>query len=290
MAGVDRLCPNVRKRVAVQFFRVVFKENLVIGLRFASNFAYVAFALNRIALIGTSGGHGKLVEKVSKASVRKYLAITCLISLGLSVVKSFKYRVNYEHEERNYPFSIEAHLWVTTTLFQNVFFVVNTISDLLNYFVFLFLHLAIDVYMLVRLRATLNEKLARFGANSAATNNQQAAAARKQQEILEAKSNATRMVVINSTLNILFKLPLTLMPTINLVTAYIYIHRKRTGASVEDINRFTSNMFRTGCMYLITDVSDWLLTILVSVQFFIYVRFDKKMRLATRRYFNLESN
>ena len=86
-------CPETRKIVGIQFFKIIFKEFLVTMLRFMLNFTYVAFALNRINLIGRE--HGKLVTFMYEIGVKKYIGISFLISSSLSWIKGFKYQINY---------------------------------------------------------------------------------------------------------------------------------------------------------------------------------------------------
>ena len=82
-------CPEIRKLVAIQFFKIIFTECFVTMFKFMCNFAYVAFALNRISLIGKD--HGKLVKFISKVGIEKYIVVTLLISSLLSWIKGLKY-------------------------------------------------------------------------------------------------------------------------------------------------------------------------------------------------------
>lgn len=87
----DVFCPDTRRIVFFQFFKIIFKETIIVALRFMSNFAYMAFAFNRIALIGQN--HAKIVEKLAKWKFKKYMLITGFISVILSIIKGFKYHV-----------------------------------------------------------------------------------------------------------------------------------------------------------------------------------------------------
>lgn len=88
----DIFCPPTSRLVPIQFFKVIFKETLLIALRFASNFAYIGFASNRVALIGKD--HVKLVQFISNIKIKNYFMATGFISLCFSIVKVFKYKVN----------------------------------------------------------------------------------------------------------------------------------------------------------------------------------------------------
>lgn len=87
----DFFCPSTRRLVPIQFFKIIFKETLVIALRFMSNFAYFAFAFNRMALLGND--NVKFVKNITEMNFKKYMIVTGLISTSLSVVKGFKYQV-----------------------------------------------------------------------------------------------------------------------------------------------------------------------------------------------------
>ena len=97
-------CPEIRKLVVIQFFKIIFKECLVTMLRFMCNFTYVAFALNRISLIGRE--HGKLVTFMSDLGMKKYIGVTLLTSAIFSWIKGFRYQVNYSYPHLNFPISL----------------------------------------------------------------------------------------------------------------------------------------------------------------------------------------
>ena len=69
------------------------------------NFNYVAFALNRIDLIGKDPS--KIVKFISEVDIRIYTLVTFLISCVFSCIKYFKYQVNSSEPYLNYPISNE---------------------------------------------------------------------------------------------------------------------------------------------------------------------------------------
>lgn len=107
----DAFCPETHKYIPIQFLLIIFKETLLIAVRlFISNFFYVAFAFNRLSLIDKD--HGKLVQFISGVSFKKYVSLKVFISLALSSIKVFKYRVNYETVEKEYPIRYEENIWI----------------------------------------------------------------------------------------------------------------------------------------------------------------------------------
>ena len=89
----EAFCPEIRKIVFFQLFKIIFKECLTTTFRFMLNFSYVAFALNRIVTIKKD--QNKLVKFVFEMSIKVYFGLTLIISVVLSVIKFFKYEVNY---------------------------------------------------------------------------------------------------------------------------------------------------------------------------------------------------
>ena len=73
---------------------------------------------------------------MSKAKVKYYILITLAISLGLSVIKYFKYfkyEINYDELESTFPVSNEWNIFIDSYLKSSnlAYFIINSISDLL---------------------------------------------------------------------------------------------------------------------------------------------------------------
>ena len=96
-------CPVIRKLVGFQYFKIIIQEVLGNSLRFMVNFGYVAFAFNRIALIGKD--HNKLTEFFRDVGINTYIGVCFFISLGLSVIKFFHYKINFGEEIPFFPVS-----------------------------------------------------------------------------------------------------------------------------------------------------------------------------------------
>ena len=278
-------CPEIRKQVAIQFFKIIFKECLVTMLRFMLNFTYVAFALNRISLIGKD--HGKLVTFISKIVVKKYIVITCLISISLSWIKYFKYEINYFYSYFDFPISKEMDIITKsriTSIFADFYFTFNSISDLINYLVFVVICIIIDVCMVVQLRRILNEK-----SKKSESLNQKLIETKKA-ENEEVVNKAIKMVVLNSTIGVLFKLPVCIIPLINVCAQFYYkTWGNRILNSAHPFNILYSNLIDSGFYTLIQDVSHLFFTLSLSMQIFIYHRFDKKFRTGYERLMNKDN-
>lgn len=177
------------------------------------------------------------------------------------------------------------------SILRDLYFVFNLISDMLNYVVFVLVNLTIDVYMLIRLRQTLNEKIEKlksiFSINSKINQNPNQLL-KKELEMQESMNNAIRMVIVNSTLNFFFKLTMALVPLNNLIYKFYY----QTKSYGNDKFAYGTQMRKlnlAGIQYLIPDIGEFLLTILISFQLFIFAGFDKKIKAGLSR-FNSKSN
>ena len=260
-------CPEIRKLVAIQFFKIIFKECLVTVFRFMCNFTYIAFALNRISLIGKD--HGKVVTFMSEVGIKKYILVTFFISLLLSWIKFFQYEVNYYNPNLNFPMLNQVSFFEKSSTFKDVFFIFNVISDLVNYFLFVVICVIIDVCMVVQLRRTLDEKLKKSQSLNQKQNEN------KKTESEEAVNKAIKMVVLNSAIGIFFKLPTCIIPLINVCAEFYYKNRKNLDYNL-NFGVFFQYLFDSELYYLIQDISYFFFTLSLSIQIFIYYRFDKK--------------
>ena len=161
----------------------------------------------------------------------------------------------------------------------NVYVIISLISDFLNYFVFVILNLSIDIYMLVRLRRTLKEKMQRFAKLS-----DKKQAKQKKLEMSHSINNAIRMVIVNSTFNILFKMPQILVPLENAIETF-YFHGKIYDCVYNPItchlgiSTFSEHLRDSFVYYMLPDLSEWLYNILISIQLFLYAHFDKNIKI-----------
>ena len=274
-------CPQIRKLVAIQFFKIIFKECFVTLFRFMCNFSYVAFALNRIGLIGKD--HGKIITFVSHLGIKKYIGITLMISASFSWINYFKYYVNYSYKVENdeFPFSIESIIYkqrfvVYSSKFIDAYYIINSISFVLNYFLFVILCAIIDICMVVQLRRVLEEKTKK--SESMSMNQKQNETKKAENE--EAVNKAIKMVVLNTAIGILFKLPISFIPLINLVAEFFQKNSINRNGYFFNLYVFLKNSeFNNVIEY----VSYFLFTLSLSIQFFIYNRFDKKFRTGYER-------
>ena len=242
------------------------------------NFTYIAFSLNRISLIGKD--HGKLVTFMSEIGIKKYIGITFLISCSLSWIKGFKYEVNYFYPNSNFPISNELDIIQTSLAphrFDDFYFIFNSITDLVNYLVFVVICIVVDICMVVQLRRTLEEKL-----KKSASLNQNLKNENKKAENEEAVNKAIKMVVLNSLIGIFFKLPVFFIPLVN-ICAQFHFNNWDYYQSHTSFGSFYTILLDSGFYFLIQDMSKFFFTLSLAIQMFIYKRFDKKFNLGYER-------
>lgn len=288
---LDILCPETRKLIVVQFFKIIFKETIFFAIQFMIQFAYMAFAFNRVSLIGKDPGN--LVQFFSESSMTKYLLSCAFISIGLSVIKVFSFKVNYDRSDDEYPMNQDGSVSNNLSLkkLRRVLGTLNSTIDLLNHLVFVIANLTIDIYMVVRLKKTLNEKSLRmFGDNKEknggmigmTTAKDEEKKAKLKKEIEDAVHNATKMVIVNSCLILLVKLPMMFMSIHKTIERFYFsgqdYYRYHKGFYI-----FYWRMFKMGFLDMIPDLNALLLVIYVSCQLFFYAHFDKKIKKAFRR-------
>ena len=102
----------------------------------------------------------------------------------------------------------------------------------------------------------------------------------KKKDVEDPMSNAIKMVLLNSGLNVLFKLPLSFMPVHNSIGTFYFKSGWYYSGSHLGFFKYNWILVKTGYFYLIPDLADLFYTVLISFQLFIYTRFDRKIKLA----------
>ena len=271
-------CPLIRKELFFQYFKIIVQEIIYVSLQFLGNFTYVAFAFNRISLIGKD--HNKLVKFMSDVGIKKYTAISSIISVGLSVVKMFSYRINYGQPESLYPIDYNE----ISIYFEHInlaYFIINSICDLLNYCVFIFVHLFIDIGMILTLRETLKAKLEKLKSMYSKADQE-----KKRIENETAVNNAISMVALNSSTSFLLKSPACVYSLIMLVFSIGKIYDKYLRTHPLLFRFYLDYCIEIRFCEMFLDIFDFLYLLSISIPFFFYKHFDKKIKCAFERKFS----
>jgi hypothetical protein len=189
-------------------------------MKLMSNSTSLQMSMNRYLLVGKD--HAKWVEKVAKANIGITMTIAFFASCLLSLVSvyqvyyfdGFNLSENNGNEYNSY-FYYHSYLWGFVDDIRNnlnqmysinvanldsvinmlpLVFTLTVLHDLFSYFIFCFFNLALDVMTVKKLKESLAEK-----ARLSSTN--------KQDEQMRAERRSVIMVVLNSIVNILIRLP-----------------------------------------------------------------------------------
>ena len=270
-------CPEIRTFYFFQYFKIIFKSIFVPSFNFMCNFTYIAFAFNRVNSIDND------VKFLTKVGIKKYIALTFLFSLSLSAMKFFKYTVNNGTPYVNYPMSNEWDILSTymihKTLLFDIFFIINSISDIVNYVVFVLICLFVDIYMVVKLHKILVDKMKKL--ENLYKNDILAVKKKENEDVLK---KAIQMVIINNAISFFQKAPSAFLPIIN-AYAQIYYGHLHNILKATNFTLFYSSLFYTGFFGQFIELCDLLYYISITIQFFIYKRFDKKIQIAIERLF-----
>lgn len=141
--------------------------------------------------------------------------------------------------------------------------------------------------MVVKLRNTLNEKSTRFSNNndsmSSSLDEKQSKKAKENEDVI---NKAIKMVILNTALSILFKIPFVFIPIVNVIAGFYYKDRQFAYDHAK-FGRFYGALNSSGMYVLIPILYDFFYTVFISFQLFIFVSFDKKIASGFDRIFSL---
>ena len=267
-------CPIIRKTIFMQWFKIIVQETFMTALKFMNNFTYVGFAFNRISLIGKD--HNKMVKFMSDLGIKKYIVFSLFISFGLSVIKVFEYDINPGFALFSYPISYDYN-YARFKQPNSIFYIFSFISDLFNHVVFLLINLAIDIGLIVKLRQTLNEMLEKAKVYS--TKAQQEAKNKENENVM---NNARSMIIWNTSLNLILKLPSALY-------SFFYLYAHVLKPNINDHLVFFDFFFyvciEADFCNMFIQLSDFLYFICISIQLFFYKHYDKKFAQSFKKVF-----
>ena len=101
----------------------------------------------------------------------------------------------------------------------------------------------------------------------------------------EVVNKAINIVVINTAIVILFVLPVSFVPILNVIAEFYYKSFEMRYIHPA-FGRFYSSLFFNGFYGQISEFADFLFVFSISIQPFIYKRFDKKFQIAFDRIFH----
>lgn len=283
-------CSSIRKFVAIQYVKIIFGEFLDNTCRLVSNFTFFAFSLCRMSKVGKK--HDKFTVFISDLSVKKYMSAVILLSGSMSVCKALEFKINSDYPEFTYPISFfqNPHLsgWQYTSVYIFIA-VINVLHNLINYFIFVIVHLIVDIVLVTRLWRVIKEKEEKMTKYSEKT----------QKENEESKRRVILMVILNSTVNLCTKIPLmiTSMNDLRMIIQkpYSYIgdfdYKEYFNLFYELDQFITSFSFKYYCSsrqscLLFQKFGNCLFLFSLSIIFYFLKYFDKNFKTAYDLIFN----
>ena len=135
--------------------------------------------------------------------------------------------------------------------------------------------------MVRELRQVMADKLQKIERLYAQQSKTKVESAKKESD--EAINKAIKMVVINTAIGVLFKMPISFIPILNVIATFYYKSLKMQYIHPA-FGRFYSSLFLNGFYGQISDFTDFLFIISISIQPLIYKHFDKKFQIAFDRF------
>lgn len=204
------ICPTIRIFLSSQYFKLVSGEFFLHFFILMSNCTYVAFALCRLSLVGINKEQKKSFLKfVSDLSVWKLMGVIVIFSCSLAIVKPFRFTIRHFQDNilKEYPaffFADESFESIKAAIFKLIF-ITNILYEFVNYCVFVFINMAIDLVMLKRVRQVMCEREDKMREQIRAIRDKQ-----KKEDKLSFRV-LVKFVMLNSLANIGLKIPVCVM-------------------------------------------------------------------------------
>jgi hypothetical protein len=281
-------CSSVRNSVFIQYIKIIVVEYLSCVIRLMSNFSYVAFSLNRLALVGKN--HNPLTKFVSEVSILGFLLFSLIVSGSFAAPKVLGYSINLTEPDIDYPFLFNQNphqTWVFN-YDETLILIFNGVYDVINYVLFIPVNLAIDIMLLVKLKQVMREKEEKF-------NDQIDQVKEKiKRENQESEKRVLNMIILNSIVNVTLKVPITITSLNDvrlLFNIRIIFDTPESGFRQWYSFPYTMNYF---CSYdriceIFKSFGNFLYLIALSLGFFFFKYFDKRFDSAYRFIFNLKN-
>ena len=265
-------CSTIRYNVVIQYFKIIFGEYFSCFFRLFSNFTYVAFALNRLSLIGNNPN--KVTKFFSELGIKKFIAFSIIVSAAFPVVKPLRYQINTIAYERYMPvlFFNFTHFSGHETIYK-LLIIFNSVYDIVNYILFVLLNLILDILLIKKLREAMRER------EEKVKDQIEAAREKVKKENDESFRRVIFMVVLSSLVNFLLKLPIVIT-SLNDLRYLITTSGWLQFDYFDDYNFEFSYSFSYFCYtdkicMIFFQFGNFLFLISLSVNFFFLKRFDK---------------
>jgi hypothetical protein len=151
-----------------------------------------------------------------------------------------------------------------------VFLVINILSDIFNYPVFLVICLVLDIVTCVELRKTLSKKVI--------------TSKKVEEEKQEAIFKSTLLIFLNALVNLLLKLPMCINSILEIVVSLKYF-RADYGLNFEVYDYFLYFLIDLNGLELFESVCNFLYFVSLALNFVFYYNFDLMFRFYFRKWY-----
>lgn len=277
-SNTDIFCSSIRKFMIVQYFEIIFIEFACNYLRFVSNLYHIAFVVNRLSLIGTE--HNKFTIYMTKLKVKNFSIFAFFIGIFVTIAKGFRLRANTYFPQWEYPFVYVGQEDQHKYALQLVITIFSILCDLLNGLGFFIFSIIIDLQLLIKIKQVTKSKQEKIG--MIAQSNQESTKSNCENAIMR----TILMVVLNSSVNLFFKSPNTLMSIVDVVKLVVGYSNDLVSVDYLMIPQKLAEKFVI-CGYFricqaLEQFSNLLFLVSIGMDFFFYYYFDNNFKLAIK--------
>lgn len=277
------VCSKIVLNLAVQFYKIIFTQFFAHVFRLLSNFTFLAFALNRLSLIGKD--HDCLTNAVSNMKIKNYLGISGLVSLLFSVVKIFLFEPNYSFPLLPYPIDFQDNPSQIPSQSKIISIkVLNAITNMLNYVLFGIINLIIDINLIRKMKQTMKEQEEKLKEQIS-----KKALETRIKENRESVDRTVKMSVLYALVNLAFKMPASIISLHDMLLVIFY--KPETIGLTDEIELYTFEyFFKYICSFsqicmTMNNYGDFLHLISLSTSILFFYKFDKKISFAFKEVF-----
>ena len=276
-------CSSLRKLIGVQYFKIVFNEFFCNYLRFVSNLFHIAFSVNRLSLIRKDTSNFN--EYVSRLRVRNFVIFSSLLGLIVTFAKGLRLRANLSNFEFETLFVYTDNNRSGIVGIKLAITILNCLCDLLNGPVFFLFCVVIDLQLVVALKQTTDEKLAKLESMMTKSNFENIHASLKNTVF-----RAIVMVAVNSLVNLMLKIPSTIISILDLIRFIVRYRNSDLGYDSYLLKKFNDPFFPyliffIKCEFLnscqaFEEFAKCLFMLSIGIDVYFYYKFDIRFKLA----------
>jgi hypothetical protein len=262
-------CSSIYKSYFAQYVKIILITGLGNMCKTCCNITYILILVNRCVLIGKD--HSNLLIKISKIKLKKALIASSFISGILGTVKFFQYEINDDFEQLEYPFLKIQATSIIRIKNRNLALTLNVgammLYDFFNYVLFSILCQTIEILTFFKLKKMLNYKKKSFRRFHGMS--RQEAATLMFKSDAKKQNNVILMLSLNTILNFTLRLPEIFQLLYNCLFYFFY----------------SAKMFQVYCLQfsfclIAIEMANFLFILTLSINFFIFYRFNSIIRKA----------